>query len=67
MLQLKSSTRQTGPRKATKAEGLQAVNPTEVLVQLIRLLEDYGPVWYSEEQRRRAMAALRVLGLDIEC
>ena len=67
MLQLKSSKRQTGPRKVAKTEKLQAVNPTEVLIELIGLLEDFSPVWYSGEQRRRAMAALRVLGLDIEC
>lgn len=67
MLQVKGSKRQTGPRKVDKAEKLRAVDPTEVLVELIALLEDYSPAWYSLEQRRRAMAALEVLGLDVAC
>jgi len=33
----------------------------EVLAQLYELLEDYGPIWYSEELHYRAEAALRVL------
>ena len=31
----------------------------EVLEELFQLLEDYAPVWYTEEHHNRAVAALR--------
>ncbi len=37
------------------------VHPAVVLVELCELLEDYGPIWYSEELRARVFAALRIL------
>lgn len=30
----------------------------EALAELIELLEDYAPIWYTEEQHKRALAAL---------
>jgi hypothetical protein len=29
------------------------------LEELFALLEDYGPIWYTEEHRKRALKALR--------
>lgn len=33
----------------------------EVFLELLKLLEQYAPAWYTEEQHYRAVAALRVL------
>ena len=33
----------------------------EVFRELFNLLEQYAPVWYTEEHHKRAVAALRVL------
>lgn len=33
-------------------------NPMAIFKELFELLEDYGPVWYSEELHERARAAL---------
>lgn len=38
----------------------RSVNPGEVLKELCTLLEEYSPAWYTEEQRERASAALRL-------
>ncbi len=35
------------------------VNPATVLRELFELLEDYSPVWYTEENHYRAVAALK--------
>lgn len=35
-----------------------AVNPLAVLHELFDLLEDYGPVWYTQETHDRAFQAL---------
>ncbi len=32
--------------------------PREVLQELFQLLEEYAPVWYTEEHHNRAVAAL---------
>lgn len=37
---------------------LTLVNPATVLRELYELLEDYAPVWYTEENHNRAVAAL---------
>jgi hypothetical protein len=34
-------------------------NLREVLQQLFELLEQYSPIWFTEEYRNRAMTALR--------
>jgi hypothetical protein len=36
----------------------EPANPKAVLQELFVLLEEYGPVWYTEEHRRHAVAAL---------
>jgi hypothetical protein len=43
----------TGNRAA-----LPALDPATVLRELFELLEDYSPVWYTEEHHDRAVAAL---------
>jgi hypothetical protein len=35
------------------------VNPATVLLELFELLEDYSPVWYTDDNHHRAVAALR--------
>ena len=30
----------------------------EALIELLDLLEEYGPIWYTEAHRKRALAAL---------
>lgn len=66
-LQMKNSDAPVlGPNEITEPEKLPAVNPTEVLLELVALLEDYAPTWYTKKQRDRAFTALRVLGIDLE-
>ena len=36
------------------------VTQAAVLRELIELLEDYSPVWYTEETHERAVAALKI-------
>jgi hypothetical protein len=36
----------------------QAVEPLAVLREMFELLEDYAPIWYTEELHNRAAAAL---------
>lgn len=33
----------------------------EALIELFDLLEEYGPIWYTEAHRDRALAAIRAL------
>ncbi len=35
-----------------------STNPKVVLKEIFELLEEYGPVWYTEELHNRAKAAL---------
>lgn len=66
-LQMKNSEAQVpGPHEITEPEKLQAVNATEVLLELIGLLEDYAPTWYTKKHRDRAFAALRVPGINLD-
>jgi hypothetical protein len=44
-----------------EAKQLKPVDPKEVLTDLLELLEEYGPSWYTEEHQARVAAALRVL------
>ena len=39
---------------------LPALDPATVLRELFELLEDYSPVWYSEDHHDRAVAALKL-------
>jgi len=36
----------------------QAMAPKRVLRELYELLEEYGPCWYTEDHRNRALTAL---------
>ncbi len=36
----------------------QSIEPLAVLRELFELLEDYAPIWYTEELHSRAAAAL---------
>jgi hypothetical protein len=36
----------------------EPISPVAVLQELFELLEDYSPVWYSQENHDRAVAAL---------
>ena len=40
---------------------LQETDGTQVLVELVELLEDYSPMWYTDEFRERAQAVLKTL------
>lgn len=44
-----------GPESAQ----LHSAKVAEVLRELFNLLEEYAPVWYTEEHRDRAVAVLR--------
>jgi hypothetical protein len=48
-----------GAARATNA----GASVGEVLTELYRLLEDYGPYWYTQEQHERTLGVLRALGL----
>ena len=37
---------------------LHTVSPGDVLAELVELLEEYGPNWYTEELHDRALSAL---------
>ena len=39
----------------------QTADPKEVLAELVELLEEYAPAWYTKEHHKRALAALRAL------
>jgi hypothetical protein len=40
----------------------QPLTAKEALAELIELLEDYAPSWYTEEHHKRALAALHGAG-----
>ena len=50
----------SGSRASMSGRGaaLGLVSPAAVLKELFELLEDYAPVWYTEENHDRAVAAL---------
>lgn len=41
-------------------EKQRPVNPSEVLAELFELLEEYAPLWYTEEHHNRIEIALRI-------
>jgi hypothetical protein len=51
----------SGQSEHEKSDAFQTQSPPEleVLLQLFNLLEQYAPIWYTEEHRNRAVAALR--------
>ena len=52
--------RSGGLRKKPAREA-QSVCVGEAFRELFNLLEQYAPVWYTEDHRNRALTALRVL------
>jgi hypothetical protein len=46
-------------RESHEHQPATSLNPATVLLELFELLEDYSPVWYTEENHHRAVAALR--------
>ena len=48
-------------RKKSDISQMQLSFVAEVFLELFKLLEQYAPGWYTEEQHNRAVAALRVL------
>jgi hypothetical protein len=53
----------SGPKKCGvgNSEPREPVNPADVFAELCALLEEFSPAWYTEEQRDRALAAVRNL------
>lgn len=49
-----------------RREAVPVVSPSEVLREVVELLEDYGPSWYTQETRDRAMAALSAANMQGE-
>jgi hypothetical protein len=50
-----------GATTPVRMEGyrMERVTPLVALKELFELLEDYSPMWYTEETRERAMSALK--------
>ena len=51
----------SGGRHKKPSLEAQSVYVAEVFRELFNLLEQYAPVWYTEEHHNRALAALRAL------
>ena len=49
-----------GSGMATELE-IDRTRAIEIFAELVDLLEDYGPTWYSEDLHDHAEAALRLL------
>lgn len=47
-------------RDSHERKPVAMVNQAAVLRELFELLEDYSPVWYTEETHERAVAALKL-------
>ena len=45
-------------KNRNSADHWQSASTESVLEELYRLLEDYAPSWYTEEQHLRVLAAL---------
>src|SRR6516225_9685108 len=54
----------SGGRHKKPSLEAQSVYVAEVFRELFNLLEQYAPVWYTEEHHNRAVAALRVFEED---
>jgi hypothetical protein len=50
-----------GQREKSDALRIELAGVAEVLRELFNLLEQYAPMWYTEEHHNRAVAALLVL------
>lgn len=51
----------SGKSEHEESDAFQTQSPSaaEVLLELFNLLEQYAPIWYTEEHHNRAEAALR--------
>ena len=52
--------RNEGSMDSRDRKPVSAVNQATVLRELFELLEDYSPIWYTEETHERAVAALKL-------
>jgi hypothetical protein len=50
-----------GQRQKSDASRTQLSFVQEAFLELFKLLEQYAPMWYTEEHHNQAAAALRVL------
>ena len=50
-----------GQRRKFDATQTQLVLVEDAFLELLKLLEQYAPVWFTEEHHNQAAAALRVL------
>jgi len=48
-----------GSGQSERQRQTQSPSEAEVLLELFNLLEQYAPVWYTEEHHNRALAARR--------
>lgn len=51
-------TNSTNKKTSSSEEAERVPTTREVLEELFQLLEDYAPIWYTEELHDRAVAAL---------
>jgi hypothetical protein len=56
---LETEGRTSGKINIENSQAPRSPSPSEVLEELVKLLEKYGPSWYTEEHHNRAMAALQ--------
>ena len=47
-----------GSQTSNDNHRLRPITPAAVLQELFELLEDYSPMWYTQENHDRAVAAL---------
>jgi hypothetical protein len=45
---------------------IERTKAVDTLTELVKLLEDYAPTWYTEEIHERAEAALRTLRESVQ-
>jgi hypothetical protein len=45
---------------------IERTKAVDILTELVKLLEDYAPTWYTEEIHERAEAALRTLRESVQ-
>ena len=47
-------------------KGLSSASVAEAFWELFELLEEYAPVWYTEQRRNRAMAVAQMLDKSVK-
>jgi len=48
----------------THRRARQEMDARRVFVELVELLEDHGPLWYTDEHRKRVQAVLKILTVN---